>query len=78
MKRIIKSYKSSPTEELTIYERFAAGSLAGSFAQSCIYPLEVTVAYRTVYSTYIDNIVIEELISKAFFSLGFKDSFSTS
>lgn len=37
-KRLIRG---SNTRELTIYERFAAGSFAGSFSQTIIYPLEV-------------------------------------
>ena len=37
-KRVIKG---SNTRELTIYERFVAGSFAGSFSQTVIYPLEV-------------------------------------
>jgi len=32
----------SGTTELGIAERFAAGSLAGVFSQTAIYPLEVT------------------------------------
>ena len=38
-KRIIRG---SNTRELTIYERFVAGSFAGSFSQTIIYPLEVS------------------------------------
>ncbi|XP_065221111.1 mitochondrial adenyl nucleotide antiporter SLC25A23 isoform X3 [Planococcus citri] len=37
-KRLIRG---TSTRELTIYERFAAGSFAGSFSQTIIYPLEV-------------------------------------
>lgn len=37
-KRLIRS---SSTRDLTIYERFAAGSLAGGVSQTIIYPLEV-------------------------------------
>ena len=35
------SQKRSSTNELTIYDRFAAGSFAGGFSQTVIYPLEV-------------------------------------
>lgn len=38
-KRLIRS---SSSRELTIYERFVAGSFAGSFSQTIIYPLEVS------------------------------------
>lgn len=37
-KRLIRG---SRTKDLTILERFMAGSLAGGFSQSLIYPLEV-------------------------------------
>ncbi|KAM6965639.1 calcium-binding mitochondrial carrier protein SCaMC-2-A-like [Aplochiton taeniatus] len=37
----IKRLISTDKETLSIYERFAAGSLAGVFAQSTIYPMEV-------------------------------------
>lgn len=33
--------------EITIYERFAAGSFAGSFSQTVIYPMEVWVGQRS-------------------------------
>jgi solute carrier family 25 phosphate transporter 23/24/25/41 len=33
--------RSNSTRDLTIYERFIAGSLAGGFSQTIIYPLEV-------------------------------------
>ncbi|KAI6175154.1 hypothetical protein M3Y99_01990300 [Aphelenchoides fujianensis] len=39
MKRLIQRLKGS--HELTIYERFMAGSAAGAISQSLIYPLEV-------------------------------------
>lgn len=39
MKRVIQNFKG--TEELSIHERFLAGSSAGAIAQSIIYPLEV-------------------------------------
>lgn len=35
--------RGSNTRELTIYERFVAGSFAGSFSQTIIYPLEVSL-----------------------------------
>lgn len=38
-KRLIRG---TSTRELTIYERFVAGSFAGSFSQTIIYPLEVS------------------------------------
>lgn len=38
-KRLIR--KQSTARDLTIYERFVAGSLAGGFSQTIIYPLEV-------------------------------------
>ncbi|XP_014278972.1 mitochondrial adenyl nucleotide antiporter SLC25A23 isoform X2 [Halyomorpha halys] len=38
-KRIIR--QQSTARDLTIYERFVAGSLAGGFSQTVIYPLEV-------------------------------------
>ncbi|XP_051162995.1 calcium-binding mitochondrial carrier protein SCaMC-2-A isoform X2 [Leptopilina boulardi] len=39
VKRYIKGYNNN--KELNIYERFIAGSVAGGFSQSIIYPLEV-------------------------------------
>lgn len=33
--------QQSTARDLTIYERFVAGSLAGGFSQTVIYPLEV-------------------------------------
>jgi len=41
-KRLIRG---SRTKDLTIFERFIAGSLAGGFSQSLIYPLEVCYSY---------------------------------
>ncbi|KAL1130729.1 hypothetical protein AAG570_011970 [Ranatra chinensis] len=38
-KRLIRN--NNTTRDLTIYERFIAGSLAGGFSQTVIYPLEV-------------------------------------
>ncbi|XP_071522198.1 mitochondrial adenyl nucleotide antiporter SLC25A25 isoform X4 [Panulirus ornatus] len=40
-KRIIMQFGGSKDRELTIYERFVAGSFAGGFSQTVIYPLEV-------------------------------------
>lgn len=37
-----RAIRSSNSRELTIYERFVAGSFAGSFSQTIIYPLEVS------------------------------------
>ena len=34
--------RSNSTRDLSIYERFIAGSLAGGFSQTIIYPLEVS------------------------------------
>lgn len=39
MKRLIQHFKQS--QELTVYERFIAGSTAGAISQSLIYPMEV-------------------------------------
>lgn len=36
-----KIIRGNNTRELTIYERFVAGSLAGGISQTAIYPLEV-------------------------------------
>ena len=38
MKKLIKG---NSERDLSIYERFLAGSTAGSISQTCIYPLEV-------------------------------------
>lgn len=35
--------------EISIVERFAAGSSAGAFAQTCIYPLEVSQYTRGLH-----------------------------
>lgn len=35
---MIKSHKK---QEITTFERLIAGSIAGLFSQSCIYPMEV-------------------------------------
>ncbi|XP_042858342.1 calcium-binding mitochondrial carrier protein SCaMC-3-like isoform X1 [Penaeus japonicus] len=40
-KRMVLQFGGSKERELTIYERFVAGSFAGGFSQSVIYPLEV-------------------------------------
>ena len=42
-KQVIKHNLGDPDRELAIYERFAAGSFAGAFSQSMIYPLEVSL-----------------------------------
>lgn len=47
--------KGNTNRELTIYERFVAGSLAGGLSQTAIYPLEVTFRFDVVsffVSTY--------------------------
>lgn len=41
-KRIVMQFGGSKDRELTIYERFVAGSFAGGFSQTIIYPLEVS------------------------------------
>ncbi|XP_063240523.1 calcium-binding mitochondrial carrier protein SCaMC-2-B isoform X2 [Bacillus rossius redtenbacheri] len=51
--------RGSKTRELSIYERFVAGSLAGGFSQTVIYPLEVMktrLALRTTgqYKNIVD------------------------
>jgi solute carrier family 25 (mitochondrial phosphate transporter), member 23/24/25/41 len=61
-KRLIRG---SRTKDLTIFERFMAGSLAGGFSQSLIYPLEVC---------YFINFIIR-IIFMVFF-LGFKNKIS--
>ena len=43
MKRKIKDHNNN--RELNIYERFIAGSFAGGFSQSIIYPLEVYMIF---------------------------------
>lgn len=48
VKRYIKGYNNN--KELNIYERFIAGSVAGGFSQSIIYPLEVSFFFRTFNS----------------------------
>ncbi|XP_064078368.1 mitochondrial adenyl nucleotide antiporter SLC25A25-like isoform X4 [Macrobrachium nipponense] len=40
-KRMVLQFGGSRERELTIYERFVAGSFAGGFSQTVIYPLEV-------------------------------------
>ena len=40
-KRLLVANRGNPNREITMYERFAAGSFAGGFSQSVIYPLEV-------------------------------------
>jgi solute carrier family 25 phosphate transporter 23/24/25/41 len=40
-----KIIRGNNTRELTIYERFVAGSLAGGISQTAIYPLEVCSLY---------------------------------
>lgn len=44
--QIKKLIKGDREKEITIIERFAAGSTAGATAQTCIYPMEVS--YRTL------------------------------
>ena len=60
-KRLIRG---SRTKDLTIFERFMAGSLAGGFSQSLIYPLEV--CYSFIF-------VIRIIFMFFFFHLGFKN-----
>lgn len=48
VKRLIKG---DSKENLSIYERFCAGALAGGISQSSIYPLEV-LKTRYVYSVF--------------------------
>jgi solute carrier family 25 phosphate transporter 23/24/25/41 len=43
-KSVIVKNLGAADRELSIYERFAAGSFAGGFSQSVIYPMEVRVA----------------------------------
>lgn len=62
-KRLIRG---SRTKDLTIFERFMAGSLAGGFSQSLIYPLEVC-------DTFI--FIIIRILFMVFF-LGFKNKIS--
>lgn len=62
-KRLIRG---SRTKDLTIFERFMAGSLAGGFSQSLIYPLEVCYFF----------VFIIRIIFMFFFLLGFKNKIS--
>ncbi len=41
--QIKRSMKSGFDRDLGISERFLAGSLAGAFSQSAIYPMEVSI-----------------------------------
>lgn len=41
-KRMVLQFGGSRERELSIYERFVAGSFAGGFSQTAIYPLEVS------------------------------------
>ncbi|MCL4123890.1 UNVERIFIED_CONTAM: hypothetical protein GTU68_043961 [Idotea baltica] len=40
-KKVLVAATGNPNREVTVYERFVAGSFAGGFSQSAIYPLEV-------------------------------------
>lgn len=53
VKRLIKGQDN---RELTIYERFVAGSIAGGISQSTIYPLEVRqhTSTNTVVQASVD------------------------
>ena len=48
VKRKIKDHNNN--RELNIYERFIAGSIAGGFSQSIIYPLEVSIPFNRYFS----------------------------
>lgn len=37
--------RGSSSRDISIYERFVAGSFAGGFSQTIIYPLEVNFTY---------------------------------
>lgn len=64
-KRLIRG---SRTKDLTIFERFMAGSLAGGFSQSLIYPLEVCHSF--IFINMIINVVL------FIFALGVKNKIS--
>lgn len=51
-KRVIRG---NQTRELSIYERFCAGSLAGGVSQTIIYPLEVVIPLFFIFLTYLFN-----------------------
>lgn len=62
-KRVIRG---SNTRELTIYERFVAGSFAGSFSQTIIYPLEVGKNFEYVaLIRFRDFIISMEIVCKS-------------
>lgn len=62
VKRTIKSHDS---RELSIYERFVSGSIAGGISQSIIYPLEV----REKFFSFFLNIFLNLKLSIFFFSV---------
>lgn len=41
--------RGSSTRDISIYERFVAGSFAGGFSQTVIYPLEVNIVFNFIY-----------------------------
>lgn len=42
-----RTIKWNHTRELSLFERFAAGSIAGGISQTVIYPLEVIFLFRS-------------------------------
>ena len=50
IKRLIRG---DTDRDLQLYERFMAGSLAGGFSQSVIYPLEVNNKHKLIIQTFI-------------------------
>lgn len=50
-KRMVMQFGGSKERELTIFERFVAGSFAGGISQSTIYPLEVLKTRLTLRKT---------------------------
>lgn len=64
-KRLIRGTR---TKDLTIFERFMAGSLAGGFSQSLIYPLEVCLF--SLFQMSLLTIILKQ------FLIGFKNEIS--
>lgn len=65
-KRLIRG---SRTKDLSIFERFMAGSLAGGFSQSLIYPLEVCLLIYIYYLLFLSILIL-------FFCIGVKNQIS--
>lgn len=64
-KRIVLQFGGSKERELSIYERFVAGSFAGGISQSVIYPLEVGyLCFKYISRRTNSTLPFKQILSK--------------